>query len=350
MTAGHDDEDLLEAEVVAEERRERRAPIRLLVGILVIAGLLALAWWQRERIGGWVADILAGDHRRPLPEEPDAERPQGSILGPALPPPSTRAELGRTAADPAALARRLAQLEDDHAALARQVRDLTRDLAALARRQSEPKSGPRPEWLLAVTLARIALKLDSGGDLLAERLALQALAPTLPPGARDDAAALLAATTDPATDLPGRARILALFDEATQANQATHPPAAAGSWWQRWLGALRHLVQIRRRDRPHEDMDDREGLAVHALALARARFLAGDLDQAVDALMSLGSDVDPVTAELRDRLVQRQAVAHALDALLHSLARTAASMPITGGPARGAGAESHETTDEQEEP
>ncbi len=354
MTPGRDEEDLLEAEVIAEDRRDRRAPLRLLarllVGILVIIGLLALAWWQRERIGSWFAGLPAGDHRRPLPEDPTDVRKNGSTPTPALPHPSAGREPARAASGPAALARRLARLEDGHAALARQVQDLARDLAALARHRPEPKTASRPEWLLAVTLARIALKLESGGDLLPERLALQALAPTLPPAARDDAAALLAASADLATDLPGRARILALFDGAIRASRQTRPAATESSWWRRWLAALRHLVRVRRRDQPHEDAEEREGLVAHALALARARFLAGDLDQAVDALASLGSDVDPMTAELRARLAQRRALLQALDALLRSLERTAASAPVSGAGALGAAAEPRKTVDEREGP
>ncbi len=348
MTTGHDDEDLLEAEVIAEERRDRRSPLRLVVGVLVIAGLLALAWWQRERIGGWLADPLAGDHRRPLPAEPIDARPESAASIPARPQPSASKTPASAPSGAAVLERRLTRLEDSQAALARQVQDLARDLAALARHRPEPKSGPQPEWLLAVVLARMALKLDSGGDLLAERLALKALTPSLPPAVRDDAAALIAATGDLAADLPGRARILALFDEAIQTSRQTRTAAGDGRWWQRWLAALGRLVQVRRRDRPHEDGDARESLAIHALELARARFLAGDIDQAVDALRSLGDDLDPTTAELRARLVQRQALRQALDALLRSLEQAAASAPLAGERAPGAGAQSQETTEEPE--
>ncbi len=348
MTTGHDDEDLLEAEVIAEDRRARRRPLRLVVGVFVIAVVLALGRWQRERIGRWFTDRLTGDHGRPLPQEPviaGSDRPAPAPTGVH---PAAGPGLADDSATMAAWARRLARLEDDQAALARQVRDLARDLAELARRRSEAEPAPRPEWPLAVTLARIALKLESGGDLLAERLALQALLPTLPAAARDDAAALLDASAALATDLAGRARLLALFDRAIRASRKTSAATADGSWWRRWLAALRHLVQIRRRDRPQERMDEGESLATHALELARARFLAGDLDQAVDALVSLGSDVDPVTAELRARLVRRRALLRALEALLRSLARAAATTPVPGEGPGGTDASPADTTDGRE--
>lgn len=350
---GGDEEELLEAEVIAEERRDRRSFRRVLFTILLLAAVLLLAWWQRERIGGWFAGLLADDHRRPLPvtsSDTPADASNRERVGIPAAPREQAARIPHTRDDSKALAdleNRLARLEDRQATLARQLQDLTRDLAALARREGGRAAAPHPDWLLAVTLARIALKLESGGDLLAERLALQALLPTLPETARDEATALLAATADPATALPGRARLLALFDRAAQALRSRERPADGGSWWRRWLAALRHLVQVRRHDRPGEAADARDSLEAGALALARARFLAGDLDQAVDALSSLGSNVDPLTARLRRQLIQRRALLRALQALLAQLEQEATSTPAGGHAPDAAGGGSDRTTEEQ---
>ena len=312
--SGEERDEVLEAEVVGEERGGRQ-----LRRVLFTAALLAViglaGWWLWTPVAERLGDLGTHKDRRALPREPTvAETP---VTPAGIP----------TATDLSPLLDQLQRQETALAALERRIEALERDMAALAARRTEPgRAETDGSLLLAVALARIALKLDAGGDLLAERLALKALQPRLPEPARAAAAALIAASGPVAAGLPDRARMLALFAEAADALRGASRPQADGSWWRRWLAAIEGLVTVR--PSGSSSAPGAASPADAALALARARYLAGDLDAAVEALDSMGAEVPPAVAELRRMLATRRAIAAALDELVSVLETESLARPL----------------------